>query len=142
MILSFYKRADGLLEAGDDETLKFLSSINPAVNVVLISEQDKDKQRTNKQNAALHKYFELLGKALNDAGWDMKSLLKEDKYKADVPWTKTSVKEYLWRPIQIAMQSNNSTAEASTSDYSEVYRALDRWSSQNLGVHVEWPSTR
>ena len=30
------------------------------------------KQRTNLQNAALHKYLQLLADALNDAGYDMK----------------------------------------------------------------------
>ena len=35
--------------------------------------------------------------AWNDAGLDMRHTIRED---VDMPWTQSSVKEYLWRPLQ------------------------------------------
>ena len=49
-------------------------------------------QRTTKQNASLHKYFQLLSDSLNDAGLDMRRTLKEE---IDIPWTPANVKEHL-----------------------------------------------
>lgn len=97
----------------------------------------KQEQRTILQNKALHKYFELLANALNDAGLDMKAVLKPD---VDIPWTKESVKNHLWRPIQDIMLGKESTTEMSTKDPSEIYHVLDRHISEKFGVHVEWPS--
>ena len=94
-------------------------------------------QRTITQNKALHKYFELLADTLNDAGLDMKVVLKPE---VDIPWTKESVKTYLWKPIQLAMIGNASTTELSTITPSSVYQVLDRHLNEKFGVSVEWPS--
>ena len=96
----------------------------------------EDQQRTVLQNKALHKYFELLATALNDAGWDMKKTLKQE---VDIPWTKEMVKEHLWRPIQEIMLAKHSTTEMNTKDPSEIYAVLDRHLSSKTGVHVEFP---
>lgn len=65
-------------------------------------------KRTAQQNRALHKGFELVAKALTDAGLDMRAVLKPE---IDIPWTTVSVKEYLFRPIVRAMTSKLSTAD-------------------------------
>ena len=96
-----------------------------------------EEQRTIIQNKALHKYCELLAEALNDAGLDMKVVLKPE---VDIPWTKESVKNHLWRPIQEIMMDKESTTELSTADPAKVYEVLDRHISEKHGVHVEWPS--
>ena len=49
--------------------------------------------RTPTQNASMHKWFELVADTLNNAGLDMKRVLKPD---VDIPWTKTSVKEIMF----------------------------------------------
>ena len=54
-------------------------------------------QRKLPQNSALHKYFELLADALNDAGYDMKAVL--EKKEVDVPWEGEMVKRVLWKGI-------------------------------------------
>ena len=94
------------------------------------------KQRTGRQNRCLHLFCEQLAVALNDAGWDMKKTLKPG---VDIPWTKTSVKEFLWRPIQEAMTGKRSTTEMNTVDPSEIYEVLSRHMGEKLGVHVAWP---
>ena len=96
----------------------------------------EEEQRTILQNKALHKYFELLAEALNNAGWDMKKTLKEE---VEIPWTKDMVKNHLWRPIQEIMFSKHSTTEMNTKDPSEIYVVLDRHLSSKTGVHVEFP---
>ena len=70
-------------------------------------------QRTEQQNKALHKGCELLAKALNDAGLDMRVVLKPE---INIPWTKISVKEYIIRPIMRAMTAKSSTTKLEKAD--------------------------
>ena len=95
------------------------------------------KQRTSRQNKAMHKYFDMLAEALNESGYDMKKTLKHD---VEIPWTREMVKEFLWRPIQEAMTGKQSTTELNTVDPSEIYEVLNRHLSEKTGVSVEWPS--
>jgi len=98
-----------------------------------MSEKD---QRTNKQNKSMHMYFDLLAGALNDAGLDMKTVLKPG---VEIPWTRESVKKHLWKPIQEIMADKESTADMDTKEPSDIYQVLDRHISSKFGVHVEWP---
>ena len=97
----------------------------------------KGKARTNKQNAALHKYFTMLADALNSAGYDMKKTLKPD---VDIPWNSDLVKEFMWRPIQKVVIGESSTAKAKAKDYPEIYEVLNRHTAQKLGVSIPWPT--
>ena len=96
-----------------------------------------DKIRTPQQNKSLHKYCELLAEALNDAGLDMRTVLKPE---VGIPWTKESVKKQLWKPIQEAMYEKESTTQMDTKEPSEIYKVLDRHTASKMGIHVEWPS--
>lgn len=98
-----------------------------------------DEQRTNQQNRALHKFCDLLAVALNDAGLDMKTVLKPE---VDIPWTKESVKIHLWKPIQKVMMDKESTTEMNTADPSKVYDVLMRHISEKFGIYVEWPDNK
>ena len=80
-----------------------------------------NKARTIRQNAALHKYFVRLFNALNDAGLDMRKVLKPE---IEIPWTLSSVKEYLWRPVQRIMLEKESTTELETSAVSYTHLTL------------------
>lgn len=95
-------------------------------------------RRTAQQNKALHKYFELLAEALNDAGYEMKEVLAVKE--VDIPWTKDTVKSVLWKPIQDAMFHVEHTSDLEKILVDDVYRVLDRHISINFGVHVPWPS--
>lgn len=96
------------------------------------------KQRTNQQNKALHLYCRMLAEALNDAGLDQREVLKPG---VEIPWNEESVKNSLWRPIQQAMLDIESTADAETTDYSQVYEVLTRHLQQKLGVNGPiWPN--
>lgn len=97
----------------------------------------KQKQRTRSQNAALHLMFTHLADELNNAGFDMKRTLKES---VDIPWNDKTVKEYLWRPIQQALLSKESTTELTTKEIDEVFDTLNKHLGEKLGIHVPFPS--
>ncbi len=92
--------------------------------------------RTSQQNRAMHKYFRLLAEELNDAGYDMKSTLNEDR---EIPWTEENVKNHLWRPIQEAMLSKESTMDLETKEVNQVYEVLNRHLGEKLGISVMFP---
>jgi hypothetical protein len=98
---------------------------------------DEQKQRTIKQNKALHLYFTLVANALNEAGYDMRKTLKPD---VEIPWTPESVKEYLWRPIMQVQLQKNSTTEMTTKEIDKVFETLNRHLGEKLGVHEPFPS--
>lgn len=99
---------------------------------------DTERQRTLTQNRALHLWFRLLAETLNDAGLDMRQVIREE---VEIPWTESAVKEYLWRPVQKAMLQKQSTTEANRTDYTEVRDVIARHLGQRFGVEVpEWPS--
>lgn len=89
--------------------------------------------RTLQQNKALHKFFEILSASLNDSGYDMKRTLKEQ---VEIPWTASTIKEYLWRPVQDAMLQKESTTELTTKEINEVYEVLARHLGDKLGVVI------
>lgn len=93
--------------------------------------------RTDQQNKAIHKYCDELAKAFNEAGLDMRKVLKPAIF---IPWNKTSVKQHIWRPVQEAMVNKRSTTQLDTPEVSEVYEVLNRHLSQEFGLHIPFPS--
>ena len=73
----------------------------------------EEKQRTLTQNRALHLYFQLVADTLNDAGLDMRVVLKPE---IDIPWSKNTVKEFLWKRIQEIQLRKASTTELTTKE--------------------------
>lgn len=96
-----------------------------------------DTRRTPPQNNAIHKWCEMLADSLNDAGLDMRRVLKPE---ADIPWTKSAVKEMMWHPVQRAMypeaadgDGNPSTALLERNQVSGIYEAITRHLAQSQG---------
>lgn len=99
---------------------------------------DKErKQRTIQQNKSLHKFCTNLAIQLNDAGLDMKKVLKPE---IDIPWTTNSVKDQLYKPILKALTGKESTIDMDTKEPSLVYEVLSRHLAHKFGIVVEWPS--
>jgi len=94
------------------------------------------EQRTSKQNNALHLYLAQLSKALNDAGLDMKAVLKPE---VEIPWTPENVKNHLWRPVQRIYLNKESTTELTTDEISKVYDVINRHLAK-FGISVPFPS--
>lgn len=98
---------------------------------------DKEyNQRTQRQNRALHKYFEMVADELNDAGLDMRTVLKPG---IEIPWSKMSVKEYLWKPVMAIQLQKKSTIQMNTKDIDLIYDTLNRFLGQK-GLHTPFPS--
>jgi len=96
-----------------------------------------DKPRTESQNKALHLYFTQLAKMLNDAGLDMRKVLKPS---ISIPWTPQTIKENLWKPIMKIQTGKSSTTEMTTKDINEVYDTINRHLGEQFGITVEFPS--
>ena len=96
-----------------DKLIEFLSEVEPR------------KLRTSSQNNAIHKDCELIAEKLNDAGLDMRIVLKKD---IDIPWTTESVKNHIWRPIMKAMFKKESTTELekSNEEISKIHEVIMR----------------
>ena len=91
--------------------------------------------RTLAQNRAMHLYFKQVADALNGAGLDMKQVIK-----ADVQWTHISVKEMMWKPLQKALLSKESTTKLKKDEIDTVYHNLNRLLGQKFGIYVPFPS--
>lgn len=102
--------------------------------------EEHGASRSPLQNNSLHLFCEFLAHALNESGYDMKEVLSRLSKESDIPWTKTAVKERLWRPVQKAMTNEKSTTKPKRTEYPEIYEALMRALGQaGIEVDVEWP---
>ncbi len=100
-------------------------------------DERKEKQRTAKQNKALHLLFTMIAETLNDTGNDMRRTLRSD---IEIPWSADTVKNYLWRPVQQAQLEKQSTTELTTKDIDAVFETLNRHLGDKIGVHIPFPS--
>ena len=91
--------------------------------------------RTAQQNRALHKYFAMVAEALTKAGLDIKQTIK-----ADVSWTPDSVKDMMWRPLQIALLKKKSTTALKKNEIDAVYHTMNRLLGEKFGIHIPFPS--
>ena len=99
----------------------------------------KAGQRTDQQRKAIEVYCRELAQALNDAGLDQRAVLAKMREGVEIPWGQESVKDTLWRRVQIALTGKESTAKLNTDEVSKVYDTLNRWLGQTLGVSVPFP---
>lgn len=99
-----------------------------------------NSRRTSSQNNALHKFFELVAEALNGAGWTIRKTLAH--YKVDIEWSPASIKNDMWRPIQIAVLGKHSTTDLKKQgDIDKVYEHVNRFlSNEPFGIHVPFPN--
>lgn len=93
--------------------------------------------RTIPQNAAIHKYCELLAAGYENAGLDMQHVIDEQM---SIPWSMDMVKNLQWRPVQIAHGYPHSTTKLETDQVTKVYEALNRHTATNFGIGLPFPS--
>lgn len=97
-----------------------------------------EKTRTLKQNNALHKYFQELADALNEAGVDQAMFI--DKLDGlEVPITKEFIHQ-IWKLTQEQMGMENSTTKLTTSQVSQVYDTINRFTANEWGLSTPFPS--
>lgn len=101
-------------------------------------ESGESKARTYSQNRALHLGFTLTAEALNNAGKDMRQVLKPE---VEIPWTTQSVKDHLFRPLMVKMYSKKSTTELTKHEIDPIWETLFRFLGQNHGIeYIDFPS--
>ena len=90
--------------------------------------------RTSQQNKAMHLYFELVAKELNAAGLEIEKVISHSK--VEIPWTKESVKELLWKTCQRSMLGKESTKELSKfEEIDRIWEVMNRFLAK-LGVEI------
>lgn len=93
------------------------------------------KPRTPQQRKALEVYCRMVADELNRNGITFTKFFREGY---SVPWSQEIVKDNVWRPMQIAMTGKKSTTEAATTEYPQIYDAINLKLSEH-GIHVPWP---
>lgn len=92
------------------------------------------KTRSNQQNRALHKFFQMVADMLNERGQTFKVL---DEFES--PFTMIIVKECIWKPIQRVMFDIESTKKINTLQINTILDVLaDHFS--KIGEVVEFPN--
>ena len=96
------------------------------------------KQRTPTQNKCVHLYCEQVAQELTSKGITYDMFFDPG---FEVPWNMLTVKENVWRPLQIAICSKVSTTEPLTTDYNKIYDYVNL-KLANYEIHVPWPSKK
>jgi len=93
--------------------------------------------RTDNQNKALHLFFTFLAEELNEKGFDMRTLIRQE---VEISWTPYSIKEYLWRPLQKALLGKKSTTQLDKyQEINLIYDNLNRILIDRTQGEVEIP---
>ena len=92
--------------------------------------------RSLQQNKALWLFFKLLADELNSAGYSIQEVLKN--YKAELSWSKDSIHDIMWLPIQKGLLKTDSTKKLKKHEIDIVYEHINRFVSQ-MGIHVPFP---
>ena len=96
-----------------------------------------NNQISSRQRRALHLYFTLLSKALNDGGFDIRKVIDEA---VSLPFSAIFIKEYIWKQVQITEINKESTTDLKKPEVSQIYKIVDQIISERTGVHVEFPN--
>lgn len=97
----------------------------------------KPRIRTAQQNKALHAFFTELSNELNDHGV---TIQKFTENAVQIEFTPKLVKEIIWRPIQKALISKDSTADLDkTTEIDLIYDHIIRHIGELYGIFLEFP---
>ncbi len=116
--------------------LKEISTLRPENITVKLQEFLKGvkprKQRTSQQNKGLHVDCDLIAGKLNDAGLDIREVLRKDM---DIPWTGLSVKEYIWKPTQKSLYGIVTTTKLNKhGEIEKVHDVIMRYLGEKFGI--------
>lgn len=120
--------------------LKEISDMHP-LNIQgklkeFLKEVKPRSQRTNQQNKSLWKDCEIIADKLEKAGIDWKHIIREGGI--DIPVTKDSVMDFMWRPTMKTMFGITSTTELSKSEgqIDQTHEVIMRTLGEKHGI--EW----
>ena len=94
--------------------------------------------RSGKQNRALHVFFTIISNELNELGMEFQySGLKGSTL--STRYTPHLVKEFFWRPVQIALFNIQSTTKIDTIQINEINDVIIKFFAER-GVELYFPS--
>jgi len=101
---------------------------------------EKKNTRTNQQNKALHLLYTIMTNQLNELGltykyYGLKGQIIETRYTTHI------VKEFFWRPIQIALFDIKSTTKINTTHINEIMDVIINFFAEK-GVVIEFPNKK
>jgi hypothetical protein len=97
----------------------------------------KEKTRTSLQNKSIHKWLQLLADILNEHGLDQRKFLKPS---IEIPWSKDSCKEMIYKPILEAYSKKKSTTEMTTKDIDAVFDIITKHIGEKWHLHIPFCS--
>lgn len=94
--------------------------------------------RTNKQNAALHKFFKMLSDQLNELGqtFHYSGFNGDDM---ELMFTEYIIKEFMWKHIQMTLFNTSSTTKLTTDQIDKILDVITNFYSKK-GIPVVFPS--
>ena len=99
---------------------------------------NKKKNRTTAQNRALHLYFTFISDELNNLGleFEYQGLNIKD---LSIPYTPKIVKDFVWRPIQVALFDKESTTKLNSKEINTIIDVITKFFGER-GVYLEFPN--
>ena len=108
-------------------------------NVIVADVKGERAKRTTLQRKAIQVYCRLLAEQFNDAGLDMVKVLSEKE--VAVNWTMDSVKDVIWREIQLALfPDKQSSTQLEKDEVSKVYKVIARHMSERFNITQSFPN--
>lgn len=99
---------------------------------------EKKNTRTTRQNSALHLLFTIISSQLNEMGIEYQYFGLKGKVMS-MMHTPHIVKEFVWRPIQMALYGIKSTTKINTEQINEIVDVLAKFFSEK-GIVIQFPS--
>ncbi len=94
------------------------------------------KTRSSLQNRALHLFFRFIADELNEfTSFTYEGLTQ----KFEIPYTESIVKDYIWRPLQVALFGKTSTTKLTTQDINTMIDVFNKYFSEK-GITIVFPS--
>jgi len=119
----------------DSDTLQHFVAYVTARHTQGITYSIQRPNRTSKQNNAIHASLRRLARSLNDAGYGVAHPLKPE---LEIPYTESSVKELLLKPIMKAMYDADSTSKLDTEQVGKVMGVMLNRVAELTGVVEEF----
>ena len=119
----------------DSDTLQHFVAYVTARHTQGITYSIQRPNRTSKQNNAIHASLRRLARSLNDAGYGVSHPLKPE---LEIPYTESSVKELLLKPIMKAMYDADSTSKLDTEQVGKVMGVMLNRVAELTGVVEEF----
>lgn len=99
-----------------------------------------DKKRTLTQNNCIHKFSDMAGIKLNEAGITQRIFFEKHNYESS--WSGPSFLENVWRKLQESLFGFRSTRKLNTKQVGEVYETINSDIMTPHGIYVPWPSKK